>query len=449
MKEIVTLNRKEQKRLMVLNQMETGKMAGKSAAEVLGISLRHVRRILAAYRKEGAAALAHGNRERKPPHTLDAGVRKLVLELAQSTYAGCNNQHFTELLAEREGIVLSRSSVRRILLADGIKSPKKRRAPKHRSRRERYPQEGMLLQTDGSRHDWLEGRGSWLTLVGAIDDATGKVPYALFRHQEDAQGYFLLLCQIVTSHGIPMALYHDRHGIFGRCKRDTETVEEQLEGKRRPTQFGRLLEELGITSIPSYSPEARGRIERLWKTFQDRLVSELRLAGARTLDEANQMLWDFLPRYNHRFAVPAAQPGSAYRQPGEGFTPDEVFCFKYYRTVGTDNVVRFGEHRLQILPTNGRLSYARARVEVQERMDGSLAVYYQGHCLATKQAPPEAPVLRARKADRAITSVTNSIKPAVPVNAARNNLQSRSRQYTKPGPNHPWRRPFKVHIDRG
>ena len=356
---------------MVLNQVETSKMTDQEAAEVLGFSLRHVRRILAAYRKEGAVALAHGNRERKPSNAMDGNLRRQVMELAQSTYAGCNNQHFTELLSEREGIVLSRSSVRRILLADGIRSPRKRRPPKHRSRRERYPQEGMLLQTDGSRHDWLEGRGSWLTLIGAIDDATSEIPYALFRNQEDAQGYFLLLRQIVTSHGIPMALYRDRHGIFERCKRDVETVEEQLEGKRRPTQFGRLLEELGITSIPSYSPEARGRIERLWGTFQDRLVSELRLAGACTLEEANQVLRDFLPRYNHRFAVPAAQPGSAYRQPVEGFIPDEVFCFKYYRTVGLDNVVRFGEHRLQIMPTNGRLSYARARVEVHEKMEAA------------------------------------------------------------------------------
>jgi len=159
MKEMVTLNKKEQKRLMVLNEVETGKMTGKRAAEVLELSLRHVRRILAAYRKEGAAAIAHGNRGRKPSHTLDTGMKRQVLELTQSTYAGCNTQHFTELLAEREGIVLSRSSVRRILLAAGIKSPRKRRPPKHRSRRQRYPQEGMLLQTDGSRHDWLEGRG--------------------------------------------------------------------------------------------------------------------------------------------------------------------------------------------------------------------------------------------------------------------------------------------------
>jgi len=170
----------------VLNQVEKGGITAREAAEVLCLSLRHVRRILVAFRKEGVAALAHGNRGREAHNILDESLRKRVLELAQSTYAGCNNQHFAELLAEREGIVISRSSVRLILLAAGIRSPRKRRPPKHRSRRERYPQEGMLLQTDGSRHDWLEGRGPWLTLVGTIDDATGKVPYGLFREQEDA-----------------------------------------------------------------------------------------------------------------------------------------------------------------------------------------------------------------------------------------------------------------------
>lgn len=449
MKEIVTLNKKEQRRLVVLNQVDRGEMIGRQAAEVIGLSLRQVRRILAAYRKEGAAALAHGNRGRKPHHALNEAQRKQVLELAQSTYTGCNTQHFTELLAEREGIALSRSSVRRILLKVGIKSPRKRRPPKHRCRRERYPKEGMLLQIDGSRHDWLEGRGPWLSLIGAIDDATGKVYHALFREQEDAQGYFLLLRQIVGSCGIPMALYHDRHGIFECSKSEPESLEEQLEGRRKPTQFGRLMEELGITSIPSRSPQARGRIERLWGTFQDRLVSELRLAGVRTVDGANRVLWDFLPRYNQRFAIPAAQPDLAFCQPGEAFTPDEVFCFKYHRTVGTDNVVRFGRDRLQILPTNGRLSYARARVEVHERMDGSLAVYYQGHCLATKPAPPEAPVLRARNIARVILNMTDSGEPTVPVITAKKTLPPRPSCYTKPGPDHPWRRPFKVHIDRG
>ena len=449
MKEMVTLSRKEQKRLMVLNQLEMGKMTGREAVEVLALSLRHVRRLLAAYRKEGAVALAHGNRGRKPSHALGAGMKRQVLQLGQSTYQGCNNQHFTELLAEREGITLSRSSVRRILLEAGIRSTRRRRAPKHRSRRERYPQEGMLLQTDGSRHDWLEGRGPWLSLIGAIDDATGRVPHALFRYQEDAQGYFLLLRQIVDGYGIPMALYHDRHGIFERSQREPESLEEQLEGRKRATQFGRLMEELGITSIPSRSPQARGRIERLWGSFQDRLVSELRLAGARTLEEANQVLWHFLPRYDQRFAVPARQSGSAYRQPGEGFIPDEVFCFKYHRTVGLDNVVRLGEHRLQIMPTNGRLSYARARVEVHERMEGSLAVYYQGRCLTSKAAPPEAPVLRVRNIAGVLPKMTNSDEVSVPDIAGKRTLKAKAAHRTKPAPDHPWRRPLRAHVDRG
>ena len=256
-----------------------------------------------------------------------------------------------------------------------------------------------------------------------------------------------MLRQIVASHGVPMALYHDGHGIFERSKREPESLEEQLEGKRKPTQFGRIMEELGIISIPARSPQAKGRIERLWGTFQDRLVSELRLARASTLEEANKVLWDFLPRYNQRFAVPAAQAGSAYRQPVEGFIPDKVFCFKYQRTVGQDNVVRFEKHRLQIMPTNGRSSYAKAKVEVHERMDGSLAVYYKGQCLATKSAPLEAPVLRARNTTRFIPGGARAQEPVHP--EASKTPKSRASRPYKPAPDHPWRRPFKVHIDRG
>lgn len=445
MKEKVTLNKKEQRRLVVLNQVEVGRMRGREAAEVLTLSMRHVRRLLAAYRKEGAQALAHGNRGRRPRNALDEGQKEEVVELARSTYAGCNTQHFTELLAEREGINLSRSSVRLILLGAGIRSPRKRRAPKHRSRRERYPREGMLLQIDGSRDDWLERRGPYLTIVGAIDDATGKVPYGLFRDQEDIQGYTLLLRQIVESHGIPQALYHDGHGIFERSKREAESLEEQLMGRREPTQFGRIMEEMSIISITSRSPQARGRIERLWGTFQDRLKSELRIAGAKTSEEANRVFLDFLPRFNQRFAVPAKEAGLAYRKPPEGFNPDEVFCFKYQRTVGLDNVVRFGEHRIQIIPTNGRLSYAKAKVEVQERMDGSLAVYYKGQCLATRPAPPEAPLLRARNLKRAMPGGSESGEAKIVIAVKK---PSSPKAPWKPGPDHPWRRRFKMYVAR-
>ncbi len=447
MRERVTLTRREQNRLMVLNGVEVGRVIAREAAEVLGLSLRHVRRILAAYRKEGAAALAHGNRGRRPHNALDDELKKRVLELAQSIYAGCNTQHFAELLAEREGIAVSRSAVRLILLRAGLKSPRKRRPPKHRSRRERYPREGMLLQIDASRDDWLERRGPYLSLIGAIDDATGRVPYALFRDEEDAQGYTLLLRHIVENEGIPEAIYHDGHGIFERSRKEAATLEEQLAGRRKPTQFGRMMEELGIISITSLSPQARGRIERLWGTFQDRLKSELRIAGAKTTEEANRVLWDFLPRFNQRFAVPAREPGLAYRQVPDSFKPDEAFCFKYQRSVGKDNVVRFGGHRLQIMPTNGRLSYARAIVEVHERMDGSLAVYYKGQCLVTRSAPPEAPVLRVRSTARFTPGASDSRDLALCI-AAKTTKTKLGRHY-KPAPDHPWRTSFRLHTIEG
>jgi transposase len=441
----LTLSKKEQARSQVLNRLLGGELSVWEVAMVLGLSERQVWRILAAYRKEGAAVLAHGNWGRKPANAIPEEVKDKVGELARGLYYGVNHSHLTELLKEREGIALSRSTARRILIAAGIKSPRKRRPPKHRSRRERYPEEGMLLQIDGSRHDWLEGRGPYLTLIGAIDDATGKVPYALFREEEDAQGYILLLRHIVAEYGIPLALYHDGHGIFERCGKEPETIEEQLEGRRRPTQFGRVMEELGIVSITSPSPQAKGRVERLWGTFQDRLVSELRIAGASDATEANKVLGDFLPRHNQRFAVLAAGPGLAYQEPSQGFTPDEVFCFKYERTVGRDNVVRFGEHRLQIMPTNGRLSYVQAKVEVQERMDGSLAVYYKGQCLATKPAPPQAPVLRAKNIKRAMPGGTESSEAKIAILARK---PSPPKAPGKHGPDHPWRRPFQMYVNR-
>ncbi len=335
----VTLNRKEQKRLMVLNHVEKGEMGGGEAAVVLEVSLRHVRRLLAAYRREGAQALAHGNRGRKPPNSLGGDVRKQVIELGRSTYAGCNTQHYTELLGEREGIKVSRSTVRRMLIEGGISRPRRRRAPKHRRRRERYAQKGMLVQMDGSHHDWLEGRGARMTLIGAIDDATGEVLYALFREQEDTEGYFQLMERIVADYGVPVAVYHDGHAVFQPPEHEPMTLEEQLAGERSLTQFGRLLAELDVTSIRSRSPQARGRVERLWGTFQDRLVSELRLAGAGNISEANEVLWRYLPAHNQKFAVPPAQVGSAFRAPGRDWKA--LFCLKYPRTVGLDNVLMF------------------------------------------------------------------------------------------------------------
>src|SRR5713101_2317440 len=398
MKETITLNTQEQKRVMVLNRLLVGQLTAAEAAVLLKLSERQVRRLSAAYQQEGAAALAHGNRGRKPVQSISEEVRSQVIELASTTYVGCNYQQLRDLLAERDGIEFSRTSVRRILLAAGIASPRKQRRRQHRRRRVRYAQEGMLVQIDGSRHAWLEERGPWLTLLAAIDDATGTLAAAVFREEEDAAGYFLLVQQLLEQHGRPLALYHDRHGIFQQNSAATEadSLEEQLAGKQDPTQFGRLLEELEITSIAARSPQAKGRVERLFGTLQDRLLVELRLADARTIEQAQQVVTEYLPRFNAQFAVVATQPGSAYRPLSEHRQAETLFCFKYWRTVGADNVVSFAGQRLQIGADTQRRSYAHARVQVHERLDGSLAVYHTGRCLSTTPAPAEAPLVRAR-----------------------------------------------------
>jgi len=447
----LTLTTKEQKRLQVLTGVLDGKVSVREASGLMGVSERHAWRLRAAFRREGAAAVAHGNRGRTPTITTDPAIRERVRDLARKTYAGLNHTHLTEKLAEREGISLSRSTIRRILLAEGIRSPRRRRAPKHRSRRERYPQEGMLLQIDGSRHDWLEGCGPYLTLIAAIDDATSTVPFALFRDQEDAHGYLLMLRHIIQDKGVPLALYSDRHGIFQRSPEEPETLEEQLRGKHDPTQFGRALQELGIELILAYSPQAKGRVERLFGTLQDRLVSEMRLAGATSADEANRVLWRLLPAFNQRFGVCAALPGVAYRQPSADLSLDSVLCFKYLRTVANDNTVRFNGTTLQLLPDAHRASYARATVEVQERLDGSLAVVHAGKTIGSQPAPPMPVTLRARNGRRANGTAAFQAPGDSDIDSVGYPTESMHRasgtpdvpkpkRSNKPSPDHPWRR---------
>jgi len=392
----LTLTAREERRAYVLTGVLDKRWTGKQGAELLGVSDRHLWRMLAAYRERGPAALVHGNRGLQPANATKPEVKASILALAQGKYAGMNDCHLTETLGEREDLQVPRSTLRRFLREAGIKSPKQRRAPRHRSRRARYPEEGMLLQVDGSPHRWLEERGPELTLIGAIDDATGAVPYALFRKQEDTQGYFLLLRGLLERQGIPQALYSDRHSIFQRSARESETLEEQLAGKRRPTQFGDALERLDIQLILAQSPQAKGRIERLWGTLQSRLVAELRLARARTMEEANAVLWRFLPCFNQRFGVPPAQAGSAYRPVQEGMDLDATLCFRYYRKVAKDNTLVWGKRTLQLAPGKERSSYARAVVEVQERLNGQTVVLHKGVVVSTCQTSPVPARLRGQ-----------------------------------------------------
>ena len=246
---------KEQKRLRVVVEVDAGRLREESAAELLGLSERQVWRLLAALREGGAAGLAHGNRGREPINKLPAEVRERIVGLARELYADYNDSHFTEKLAAQHGIEVSRSTLRRVRRSIGQGSPRKCRRPRHRKRRERYSQPGMLVQLDGSPHDWLEGRGPRLTLLVAVDDASNEVPNGVFRYQEDDAGYLELMQGLSRTHGLPLAVYTDRHTIFQSPKQ--ATLEQELAGERPRSQFGRVMDELGIELIPAYSPQAK------------------------------------------------------------------------------------------------------------------------------------------------------------------------------------------------
>lgn len=380
----LTLNQDEQGRLETLNRVLAKELRVKDAACLLGVSERHTWRLLAAYRREGASALVHRGRGRRSHHALPVSVKDRVIALARGKYNGVNHTHLTELLAEREGLVLSRSTVRRILVEAGMGSPRTRRRPRCRLRRERLPREGMLVQIDGSDHDWLEDRGPRMCLLLAVDDATGCVPWALFQPEEDSRGYLLLVEGIVQRRGIPLAVYSDRHSVFRKVRRSPGRGPRSPE-EGEPTQFGRAMRELGVVQVFSWGPEGKGRVERVVGTLQDRLVSELRLAGATTLGEANEVLWAYLPRYNQRFSVPAAESGDAYRAVPRGLDLEGILCFKHRRKVARDNTVRYQWRTLQLVPETSRQSHAGLVVEVREHLDGALSVVYKGQTIPVRE----------------------------------------------------------------
>ena len=231
-----------------------------------------------------------------------------------------------------------------------------------------------MLQVDGSPHDWLEGRGPRLCLVGASDDASSKVPRAFFEVAESSWAYLRLFSEIFRTHGLPQAVYADRHSIFWTDREPT--LEEQLVDQRPTTEVGRGLAELGVTLIPAGSPQAKGRIERLWGTFQDRLVSELRLAGAKTKEQAQAVLDRVLPEHNRKFSKPAARSEPAWRYT-TSTEIEQALCFKQQRTVAKDDTVTFEGTVFQIPKKSPYRSYANKRIDVHVLLDGAVEFFYQ------------------------------------------------------------------------
>ena len=377
---MITLTTKDEQRITIIQRVFRGELTVVQAALVLGVSERQCYRVKARVKKVGAQGVVHGNRGRACKRKIKENAVKRILELARGKYKDFNDHHLTEKLESEEKIELSREKVRRILRGHGISSPNKRRGIKHRSRRERRAAEGMMLQVDGSPHDWLEGRGPHLCLVGGIDDATGKVVGAFFQQAESSWGYFTLFASIFRQHGLPQSIYSDRHSVFWTDRQPT--VEEQLVNRHPTTEVGRGLEELGVTLILAGSPQAKGRIERLWGTFQDRLVSELRLAKAKTVEQATAVLERYLPMHNRRFSKPACNTEPAWRKVSS-LQIEQSLCFKQQRTVAKDNTISFEGTVFQIPKASPLRSHANKRIDVHVLLDGALEFFYKKEKIAS------------------------------------------------------------------
>ena len=365
---------KEKQRIEAIQAVMDQRISIREAGVVLGLSERQVWRLVAAMRFRGLESVIHGNRGRRPWNRSGDKVWKEILTLVRKRYLDINDLHLKEILEREHQIVVGRESLRLRLRGAGIGPKRKRRVRKSRCRRERKPAAGVMLQIDASAHDWLEGRGPRLTLVGAIDDATGFGWYH-FSDSETTWTYLLLMRRIFLSAGLPMSLYSDRHEIF-HTKREP-TIIEQLNDEQPLTHFGRAMERLGIQIIPAYSPQAKGRIERQWQTFQDRLVVELRLAKARTIEEANRVLDSMMKSYNSRYSVPAKESLAVWRKSPRSQELDRILCLRDQRTVGLDNTIRFENLILQIPRAKLEPSLANQHVAVLQLRDGTVEILHR------------------------------------------------------------------------
>ncbi|MFC5405744.1 ISNCY family transposase [Cohnella soli] len=371
------MSRAELKKVVVVEKIISGHMTNAEGAAVLGLTSRQVIRLKKRYLTEGgAAALVHRNRGKKPVHALSDETKERVAVLYSQQYVGSNNCHCAELLTERDGLELSPSSVRRILLAKGLKQTKQRRRKKAHQPRERRSQAGALWQIDATPFAWLEDRAPAFALHAAIDDATGLVVGAVFRPTECREGYSLVMMQGIQKYGIPLGLYSDRHTIF-RSPNEPLTVEQELAGETKPlSDFGEAMKELCITHLKALTPQAKGRIERLWGTLQDRLVIELRLLGVNTMEEANAALPALLRKHNRKFAVKPKSDERVYIKLDSSIRLDYVFAKRELRTLGQGNTLSYANKTYTFAkPSPYRLD-PRMVVEVRETFSGEVIVWY-------------------------------------------------------------------------
>lgn len=404
----VMMSGKELRRIHVIRHAMEKRITQVKAGALLGLTARQIRRIMGRVQHEGEAGLAHRGRGRPSNRRIAVPIKAKILRLYETRYGDFGPTLAVEKLAERHGITLSDETLRRWLQARGIERFTRRKRP-HRAWRARRAHRGELVQVDGSHHDWFEGRGPQCVVMAYIDDASSRV-CARFYEYEGTIPALDSFRRYVTQYGIPLAVYADKHTTYQSPAQPT--VEEQLAGVEPTSQFGRALRELGVELIPAHSPQAKGRVERLFKTFQDRLIKEMRLVGIATIDEANQFLETYLPSYNERFTVQPAQAADLHRPTPTGRELDRILCLKTTRCLRNDFTIAHQGQLYQIHNT------VRARhVQVEERLDGTLRIMHHGRLLdyGVIAARPK----KQREEGTQVPSPRRSVVPR---------------------PNHPWRK---------
>ncbi len=376
----------------------------------LGVSYRQAQRLLQRVREgKEVRALVHGNKGRSPANKADAKLRERVLELSQQRYRDFNDTQFCEELALCEGIVLGRETVRRWRREAGIRPKRRRRPPKHRRRRPRELAEGLMMLWDGSPHRWFGSESVPCCLMAAIDDATGKVLALRFVPQESAWAYLKLLEEVIVRWGLPGSVYQDRHTIHQRAD-DFWSLEEELAGRQDPTQLGAALEALQITAICANSPQAKGRVERLFATLQDRLVALLARDGIGDIQAANTYLGNgFIEAFNRRFAQAPYRPEQAWRKAPSPAELERILSLCYPATVGNDNAVRLEGMVIDIPPGPKGRSYARQRVELRQLLDGRWRVYLQHQAIAEAPATEPVELIRTKRKRKGVRGAYDAV----------------------------------------
>ena len=384
--EYITLSAKEVRRLKILHKVMEGEVTQVKASEVLGISDRQVRNIVVKLKRKGDKGIAHGNRGRGSPRKMASEQEDLIAEIVGRRYADFGPTLAAEKLAECEKIRVSNEKLRQIMLAKGLWHRKRRRGKIYRWR-ERKAHFGEMVQMDGSHHEWLEGRGSRMVLMGYVDDATGRF-FGRFYGYEGLLPAMDSLERYIRLYGSPVSLYLDKHSTYKTTRQ--ADLDELLRGEEAQTQFERAAKELGIEIIHANSPQAKGRIERTFGTLQDRLVKELRLAGICSIEEANTFLEEFMPRHNERFSKIALKEGDLHRRLPMGIKFRDILCIKAKRTVANDYTIRWRGRRFLI--DSPSLLMRKQKVEVREHLDGQMSIKFKGRfldCLELSEVKPK------------------------------------------------------------